>query len=469
MREELISVGIDVGTTTTQVIFSRLVLENRGRAGTLPDARITDKEILYRSAIHFTPLASADRIDTAALRNIVMEEYTRSGMKKGDISAGAVIITGETARKQNAADVLNSMSGFAGDFVVGTAGPDLEAILAGWGAGAGELSKTVTGRIVNFDIGGGTTNAAVFFNGEIQDAFALDIGGRLIRLDKGGRITYISARLIPVLQRLGMDITVGRRPSFTDLERICIRLADMFSALIKPMEPEEDMRSLFIGHGQKGLAVDGIMFSGGVAEFIYSDDRVDTLDKAAEYGDIGPLLGYCIRRRMAEENIHLLVPKEKIRATVIGAGNHSLHVSGSTVDWADTLLPMKNIPVIRLFGEKEEEAVSTIGTRILEKRALYPEDTPAIAFQGPKSPSYRELTVMAGEIAYGTNGMEGPLIILVEHDFAKALGQTLRSRIGSRPVICLDRIRAEDGNYIDLGKPTAGIIPVVIKTLLFHC
>ena len=141
MGEELLSVGIDIGTSTTQLILSKLTLENRAAPFTVPQVAIGEREVLYRSHIHFTPLLSDTVIDAEGVRAIVGEEYRKSGYDKSQVDTGAVIITGETARKENAKEVLSALSAFAGDFVVATAGPDLESILAARGAGTDQYSK----------------------------------------------------------------------------------------------------------------------------------------------------------------------------------------------------------------------------------------------------------------------------------------------------------------------------------------
>ena len=124
MSESLLSVGIDIGTSTTQLILSRLTLANRANPFSVPRIAIEDREVLYRSGIHFTPLLSDTVIDAEGVRTIVAEEYRKSGFAPEQVDTGAVIITGETARKENAREVLSALSQFAGDFVVATAGPD---------------------------------------------------------------------------------------------------------------------------------------------------------------------------------------------------------------------------------------------------------------------------------------------------------------------------------------------------------
>ena len=141
MAETVLSVGIDIGTSTTQLVFSSLTIENVASVAAIPRITVVDKRVVYRSDIHFTPLLSPTTIDADGVRRIVEQEYARADVDRNAISAGAVIITGETARKENAETVLRSLSGLAGNFVVATAGSDLESILAGKGAGAGSFSR----------------------------------------------------------------------------------------------------------------------------------------------------------------------------------------------------------------------------------------------------------------------------------------------------------------------------------------
>ena len=196
MHEVILSVGIDIGTSTTQLIFSRLTIENRASSYTVPRIDIVDKEVIYRSKIYFTPLRSATEIDAEAVKQIVREEYQAAGMTPEMLRTGAVIITGETARKENANEVLEALSDLAGDFVVATAGPDLESVLSARGAGTDALSKEKRTAIANVDIGGGTSNIAVYEKGVLRGTCCLDIGGRLIKVENG-RISYIFPRSRP--------------------------------------------------------------------------------------------------------------------------------------------------------------------------------------------------------------------------------------------------------------------------------
>ena len=158
MDRTLTSVGLDVGTTSTQLIVSRLRVEDRSDRFTVPELAIRERQVVYRSPIHFTPLIRDQLVDGEALRALVDAEYERAGIARKDVDTGAVIITGETSRKENAAAVLQSLTGLAGEFVVATAGPHLESMLAAKGAGAVARSERTGKTVMHFDIGGGTSN-----------------------------------------------------------------------------------------------------------------------------------------------------------------------------------------------------------------------------------------------------------------------------------------------------------------------
>lgn len=284
MGEKLHSVGIDVGTSTTQLIVSRLTVENRANAYAVPDFTIADREILYRSPIHFTPLRSATELDAEGIRQIVAEEYRQAGIRPEAVSTGAIIITGETARKENARAVLDSLKEFAGEFVVATAGPDLESVLAAKGAGAERFSAQTGRTVLHMDIGGGTSNLALAEGGRITQTGCLNVGGRLIKIDRGA-VQYVS----PVLQGL-CSLTPGQPVTEADL-------APVIELLVQTLETAAGLRT---GEIPPGLLTNRrislppgpvtLSFSGGVADLI----RQSPPDPFA-YGDIGVLLGSAIR------------------------------------------------------------------------------------------------------------------------------------------------------------------------------
>ena len=108
MADTLLSVGIDVGTSTTQLIVSRLTVENKASAFSVPEMEISDRQVVYQSPIHFTPLLGENLVDGEKIRDLIAREYEKAGIRPAHVDTGAVIITGETSRKENAAQVLNS-------------------------------------------------------------------------------------------------------------------------------------------------------------------------------------------------------------------------------------------------------------------------------------------------------------------------------------------------------------------------
>ena len=446
MSEKLLSVGIDIGTTTTQLVFSRLHIKNEASAFRVPQFAIAEKEIIYRSEICFTPLLSDTVIDAEGVRQIVDAQYKAAGIEKSSVQTGAVIITGETARKENARDVLHALSGYAGDFVVATAGVALESVLAGKGSGAAAYSEAHHCAVLNLDIGGGTTNMALFEDGKLRDTGCLNVGGRLMKFDKNGRCTYLS----PVL-----------RPYFSessDPAEVSVFLAEIL----------EEALGLREGSLVKDFVTDKlckpatlISFSGGVADLID-----DTPHDSFAYGDLGVLLGKAIyRSRLCKENY--LRAKETIRATVIGAGSHTTELSGSTIFYDNAAFPLKNLPVAALTEQEENEDPQALAAHIRNRLALFPDSPTVLALTGKRNPKFSELCKLVDGIALGLRE-RSPLVIAVEADMGKALGQAVGMLLPDTPMICLDGVRLPDGAYLDIGAPIAGgqVLPVVIKTLV---
>lgn len=474
---DVLSVGIDIGTSTVQVSFSRLSLENTASSFSVPKIAITDKEILYRGEPCSTPLLDAFRLDGEKIRQIVAGEFSKAGFDPRDTKTGAVIITGESARKDNAELVLQKLSDFAGNFVVSTAGPDLESSIAGMGSGACAFSAENDCCTINLDIGGGTTNIAVFQNGEVVSCGCYDIGGRLICVDKSGTLTKVSASAERIGRVLGLELVAGRRMSVDDLRAVTDKMASLLSQALG-LEPTEPFLDMVITSGSSRLSVPPekparICFSGGVADFIYN-----TSETLFPYGDIGALLGESVRRSALYEKIPVLHAHETISATVVGAGTHTTSISGSTVSVDASVLPQKNIPVFRLNKKIEEECMRSGDERLLREpllRFLKQHDSPqlVLAIDGPANPEYETLQRLSAVIAEAMDAVlpKGEAVLLVSgEDIAMALGLTLRRALeGRRKCVVLDGLQPKGESYMDLGQPLAGglVVPVIMKTLIF--
>ena len=199
--KQILSVGIDIGTSTSQLVFSRLELRNRAAACQIPRFEITDRRIVWQSPVAFTPLTDVDTLDEAALDALIRGWYAEAGVRPEDVETGAVIVTGESLKTVNARRTVMRLADSLGDFVVASAGPHLESVIAGQGRGAAAL-RARRGTVLNIDIGGGTSNYAVFRAGRVIDTACLNMGGRLAETDGHGWITPVRKPLLPVLEEL---------------------------------------------------------------------------------------------------------------------------------------------------------------------------------------------------------------------------------------------------------------------------
>ena len=455
MDESLLSVGLDVGTTSTQLIVSRLTISNRASSFAVPEMEIAQREILYRSPVHFTPLLEGKLVDGEKIRAIVEDEYKNARISKEEVDTGAVIITGETSRKENARVVLSALSESAGDFVVATAGPALESVLAAQGAGAVVYSAETGKTVFHMDIGGGTSNMALIENGQIVCTDCLNVGGRLIKVTPDGCISYLS----PVLERI-CSLKVGDAVTAADLEPVAEQLVqalEMAAGLRPPTALLTQLRTAELGESL-GCQVQNavISFSGGVA------DCIETEHAPFAFGDMGPVLGQKIRKsRLCEGQYRL--GAETIRATVIGAGCHSAQLSGSTVFYQNIALPIKNLPVVAL--SQEEQASPQVEETIRQKLAAQ-DAVSALALPGFAAPSYAQIKALAKSLA---RTMPNPAILAVERDMAKALGQAISLELPpDRGCLCIDRVRLRPGDYLDVGNPIGPALPVVVKTLILE-
>ena len=475
LHEVILSVGIDIGTSTTQLIFSRLTIENQASSYTVPRINIVDKEVIYRSKIYFTPLRSATEIDAEAVKQIVREEYRAAGITPEDLKTGAVIITGETARKENANEVLSALSDLAGDFVVATAGPDLESVLSGRGAGADVLSHDRRIAVANLDIGGGTTNIALYEKGTLRGTCCLDVGGRLIKVEDG-RISYIYSKTQALAKAHGIEIKVGDRAYPEQLYGVCRLMAAQLAQSLHLTQADSCHAGMYTNDGRAlpdQPRVQAVTYSGGVADCIYQKMEDDVF----RFGDVGVLLGKAIRADPDLNRVELCQAAETIRATVVGAGTHTTEVSGSTIRYERDKLPIKNIPILKVSPE-DEALLETLKSSIIQQMPLFtPEgkaEQIAIAFTGEKRTSFADVQALAAAVIESAKEViQGPypLIVVVENDIGKVLGNALNVLLEhKKDVICIDGIKTLSGDYIDIGEPIAGgqVLPVVIKTLIFN-
>jgi len=446
VSESLLSVGIDVGTTSTQLVVSRLRVENRASGFAVPEMVITDREVLYRSPVHFTPLSEGKLVDGGKIRSLVEEEYKKAGILRMEVDTGAVIVTGETSRRENARTVMEALSALAGDFVVTTAGPDLESVLAAKGSGAVDASRNTEKTVLHMDIGGGTSNLALIRDEKILRTGCLNVGGRLVKFSRQGAVTYLS----PVLSGI-CSWKIGEIPTEQQRKELARTLAAALEMAAGLRERTPLLEKLLTEETTKPWQVPEeevvISFSGGVADCIRDDVPPLT------FGDLGPELGSAIRESSLCRGEYIL-GTETIRATVIGAGCHTTQLSGSTVYYQNITFPLKNLPVLNISEAS-----------LIKASQFRQEKQGVVSMEGIQSPSYRQVAELAEELV---RQIQPPILLCLEQDMAKALGHALAVRLpANTPVLCIDRIRLEEGSFLDIGAPVEDALPVVVKTLVF--
>lgn len=485
---DLLSVGVDVGTTTTQIVFSRLNLQDVSRPGQIPRINITDRKVIYQSPIVFTPLVDSDTIDADKLNQIVRSEYSSAGVEPSQVETGAVIITGETAKKKNADEILRALSGLAGEFVVSVAGPNVESLIAGKGAGAAQYSQTNFATVTNLDIGGGSANSATFRSGNLIGAAAMNYGGRILEIDHAtGIVRHIAEPARRILEDIGLRLEIGDSPSFEDLRRFTDRMADMTVELIEGTNSPLAQKIYLtppVGVSGKGSV---LMFSGGIGHYYYNPIPINSVSDATIHDDVGPLLAESLRKHATLNSYSIVPPAETVRATVLGASTQTVTLSGSTI-WAEKeILPLKNVPVIRpIFtiagrvaeGVSRPEGINpaSVSNAISEAVTRWDvnlaTDPFAIALELEKSLDYQSLTQLANGLNDFANTMpsDRPLIAIIERDYAQALGQTVKGLAPSRALLVIDQVGLSEGDYIDIGAPLMDgrVVPLSVKTLIFY-
>jgi ethanolamine utilization protein EutA len=473
---DLLSVGVDVGTTTTQIVFSRINLQDVSRAGQIPRIDITDRKVIYQSPIMFTPLIDSETIDADRLNQIVRLEYAAAGVNPNQVETGAVIITGETAKKKNADDILRALSGLAGEFVVSVAGPNVESLIAGKGAGAADYSLKNYVTVTNVDIGGGSANSATFRAGNLIGAAAMNYGGRILEIENAtGQVRHIAEPAKHILDDIGLKLEIGDSPSLEDLRRFTDRMADLSVELIEGTSSPLAQKIYLtppVGASGKGSL---LMFSGGIGHYYYNPIPINSVRDATRHDDVGPLLAESLRTHAVLNTYMIVPPAETVRATVLGASTQTVTLSGSTI-WAEReILPLKNVPVTRpMLPSSIEPAgiASSIAEAVARWDVNLATDPFAVALELDHPLDYESLTQLATGLKDFADTMpdDRPLIAIIERDYAQALGQTVKGLAPARSLLVIDQVGLSEGDYIDIGTPLMDgrVVPLSVKTLIFY-
>ncbi|MEJ2725038.1 MAG: ethanolamine ammonia-lyase reactivating factor EutA [Deltaproteobacteria bacterium] len=469
-RIELLSVGIDVGTATSHLVFSNLVLVKDEMSPT-KRFNIEERKILYEGKIIQTPFLEDKTLDITKLTEFFKKEYERAGIDPAHIQTGAVIITGESAKKHNAPQIAEALSKDAGKLVAATAGPNFESLLAAMGSGATARSRDQNKTILSCDIGGGTSNLAVSKNGEVLSTCCIAVGGTLLTFDAQQTISQLAHPALLVMRHLGMNYRVGERIPKDNLEKIASTMGEtLIEVMTGPPKSSLAKRLMMTGPLEFSIPIDEYVFSGGVSEFIYGGN--------GDYRDMGGILAAKIHSLLPKLKSPVVEPVNKIRATVIGAGSYSLSVSGSSGFMDERLtLPIRNIPVLRVDAEHAklsvEHVVSRVSMSFQRHDLLEGQEIVALYFRDPVRVNYPELELFAKslETALPNSIAKGlPLILIFEKDIACSVGNVIRREVGLKTnLLSLDELSLNDGDWIDISEPLVSrdVFPVTVKSLVF--
>lgn len=472
---KLTTVGVDVGSSTSHLMFARVHLQ-RLAEGLSSRFVVVDREILWRSPILLTPYRPDNTIDAEYLQNFIAGAYKEAELAPEDIDTGAVILTGEALKRENAEAIAHLFAEESGKFVCASAGHHLESLMAAHGSGAVALSREEHKTILNVDIGGGTVKLALLHGGRLLHTSAFAIGGRLVAFDDDGKMERIEGPAEQVAADIGLTLKLGNTLSDDDHQKMVTRMVDVIVAYANRQPDDALCKELLLTEilPQKPVP-DAITFSGGVSEYVYGRETEG-------HNDLGPEIAAGVSAALSEKRLDLPVydPGQGIRATVVGASQFSMQVSGNTIFISDPeQLPVRNVPVAHLGMDLSgdftaDQVAHQIGHALVRLDLTEGEDSVALAFRWAGEPLHARLYALAEGICKGlpktVADEKHPLVVVMDGDAGKTLGNILVRELNvGGEVISVDNVQLREFDFIDIGEmimPTL-VVPLVIKSLLF--
>jgi ethanolamine utilization protein EutA len=465
----ILSVGVDIGSSTSHLVFSRIVLERL-------DSRyvVITRETFYESDILLTPYTEEETIDAEKLGIFIQKQYDFAKVQPDEIDTGALILTGVAVRRKNARAIADLFAAQTGKLVAVSAGDSLETVMAAYGSGAVQRSVRDAAAVMNVDIGGGTSKIAVCVGGKVTDLTAVDVGARLVVSDAQGIVTRMEEAGRQFAAELGLKLDIGATLKPEDARALARRMADRLFEAMQGGSPKVGSSSLLrldpIAH--RG-GIDEVTISGGVSEFVYGREK-------GSFGDLGPLLAEEIRARIETWGPKLEKPNEGIRATVIGASQYTTQVSGSTIYvWPDDILPLRNVPVIapemKLDAEVIDPAFVAAAIRGVLKRLDLSDGEKPVAVFAPwrGSATFARIDAFCEGVVKGLEQVLAhghPIVLVGDGDVGGLVGIHFREEMKHHHhIVSIDGLELKEFDYIDIGAilDTSGAVPVVIKSLIF--
>ncbi|HTF15195.1 MAG TPA: ethanolamine ammonia-lyase reactivating factor EutA [Burkholderiales bacterium] len=469
----LISVGVDIGSSTSHLVFSRLVLERLDNRYV-----VCERNVVHESEVLLTPFignaADDTTIDAAALGAFIDTQYARARVDPKAIDTGALILTGVAVRRSNARAIGELFASQAGKFVSVSAGDALEATLAAFGSGSAARSIRESARVMNADIGGGTSKIAVCEAGDVVEMTAADIGARIVSFDSEGRVKRIEEAGRRFAAEVGLVLEIGAKPDATLLSAMVERMAErLFEVMSRPVLRAETNALLRLDPLRNERKPGAITFSGGVSEYIYGHE-------SRAFGDLGPAFARAILERVEAWGPRVEPSDEGIRATVIGASQYTIQVSGSTIFVApQSVLPLRNVPVVTPNLPLDDDMLdirkiaAAVQTALRRLDLHEGEQTVALCYRWRNSATFARLDAFCKGVSAGLAKLLDrglPLVLVGDGDVGGLIGIHCREEARlPNPIVSIDGIALKEFDFIDIGAllETSGAVPVVIKSLVF--
>jgi ethanolamine utilization protein EutA len=464
MSERVILLGLDFGSTTNSALVASAKVARSSATG---HTQLDDVQVIYKSEPVFTPFIEQN-IDTEKVAILIANWLDESGVKVADIFSGGSMITGLAAQADNAVTLSKLIIEMVGESVIATADdPCLESWLAFMGS-CGALSRFEADTpIINFDIGGGTTNLALGQDGNVLQTGCYFIGARHFQFVAGGyQLTAISSYGEALLDDLCINKIIGDTLNANEINKI---MSFYISVLEYIVAGEADFFSSTIAQNHTQVAFNfskniqpKITFSGGVGELLYKISVGETLPTTTFYGDFGIDLALAISRStLLSANLKTHIPEHKGRATVVGLTLHSTEISGNTVYLPNTnCLSLRDLPIIAKLAHDSslEQWQNAIALAAKRQQGACIQITAC-------SNSLEQVRALATQIknALHTNQYAAtqPIVILVEANIGKALGNYI-SNWGQLDynLIVIDEVALRDAHFVHIGRVHQGMIPV---------
>lgn len=469
-------VGLDFGTTTSAALVGEAEVRRHAVTGRM---ELASPREVFRSPLVFTPLDD-DRLDLAAAERLLDAWLAAGEVDPARLVGGGALLTGLTARRDNAAGLVAAVRRRLGSALVATADdPCLESWVAFQGACA-PLSRRHPGRwFVHVDIGGGTANLALGRDGEATATGSLFVGARHVRLEPGTRrVVALSPQAAALAASLGIDAAPGGEIAEADVARFVGWQADCLARAVDGLPLGTDPVAAI--HEQVpfrprvapgSLADAALTLSGGVGEVAYAlaggDPRAAPPDGPAPWGDLGVELARAILAHpRLGPRVRGVRPAAGGRATVIGLMLHAVHLSGTSLHLPDpAILPLADLPIVGTFTPADPDdaldglldLVRRSGRGGAVRVTGLGGDAAAVAACGAR---------LARRLEAAPWPADRPLVLLLDADAGKALG-ACATRWGAIdvPLVVIDGLDLPDARFAALGRPHAGAVPVAFHGL----